>query len=141
MRLPVSAFTMKELGLVLGLWRTYLSDLTRWAVLLMGLGVLISSGASSLLERMDPFARLSEYVRSAAVPPRTQPGRLLWASAVFLLGCLISAYPALLLTGAGVVICIAYAGLRESFRIFVETLGKVEDPASVLPPRVRPGAH
>jgi hypothetical protein len=129
----------KELGLVRGLWRTYLNDLTRWAVLLMGLGVLISSGASSLLERMDPFARLPEYVRSAAVPPRTQPGRLVWASAVFLFGCLISAYPALVLSGAGVVIgvCIAYAGLRELFRIFVETLEKVEDPASVLPPRVR----
>jgi hypothetical protein len=129
----------KELGLVRGLWRTYLGDLTRWAVLFMGLGVLISSGASSMLERMDPIARLSEYLRSAAAPPATPPGRVVWGAAVFLTGCLIAARPVLVLSGAGVVIgvCIAYAGLRELFRIFVETLEKVEDPASVLSPRVR----
>jgi hypothetical protein len=105
----------------------------------MGLGVLISSGASSMLERMDPIARLSEYLRSAAAPPATPPGRVVWGAAVFLTGCLIAARPVLVLSGAGVVIgvCIAYAGLRELFRIFVETLEKVEDPASVLSPRVR----
>jgi hypothetical protein len=45
----------------------------------------------------------------------------------------------LVLSCAGVVagICIAYAGLRELFRVFVETLEKVENTASVFPPGAR----
>ena len=56
----------KELGLVRGLWRTYLSDLTRWGFLLIGLGILITSGASSLLERIDPFEQLSNGCASCS---------------------------------------------------------------------------
>jgi hypothetical protein len=41
----------KELGLVPGLWRTYLGDLTRLGFLLIGLFFLIASGASSEYSR------------------------------------------------------------------------------------------
>ncbi len=67
-----------------GLWRTYLGDLTRWGFLLIGLGILIASGASSLLERIDPFGKLSQYVRTVTTLPGTLTGRFVWGLAFFL---------------------------------------------------------
>ena len=40
-----------------------------------GLGVLVASGASSLLERIDPFEQLSHLARALATPPRTRSRR------------------------------------------------------------------
>ena len=118
----------KELGLVRGLWRTYLGDLTRWGVLLAGLGVLVASGAASLLERIDPFEQLSHLARTLATPPTTRSRRFLWGLTLFLCGCLIFLYPALVLSCAAVVIgvCVAYAGSRELFRLFADTLENLE---------------
>jgi hypothetical protein len=116
----------KQLGLVRGLWRTYLGELTRWGLLFAGLGVLLASGASSLLERMDPLARIAHHTRTLATPPRTRAGRLLWGSALLIAGCLTFSYPALVLNAAAAVIgiCAAYIGSRELFRLFLETLEK-----------------
>jgi hypothetical protein len=123
---------VKELGLVRGLWRTYLGDLTGWGFLLIGFGILIASGASSLLERFHPFEKLSQYTRAVATTPGTQTGRFVWGVTFFLVGCFISYYPALMLSCVGVVIGIsmAYAGLRQLFRVFLETLDTVEKPMS-----------
>ena len=129
----------KELGLVRGLWRTYLGDLTRWGVLLAGLGVLVASGAASLLERIDPFEQLSHLARTLATPPTTRSRRFLWGLTLFLCGCLIFLYPALVLGCAAVVIgvCVAYAGSRELFRLFADTLENLEQAPSNLRPELR----
>jgi hypothetical protein len=121
-----------ELGLARGLWRTYLGDLTRWGFLLAGLGVLVAAGASSLLERVDPFEQLSRLARALAAPPGTRTRRFLWGFALFVSGCLIFSYPALLLACAAAVIgvCIAYAGSRELFRLFIDTLALAEQTSS-----------
>jgi hypothetical protein len=114
----------RELGLARGLWRTYLSDLTRWGLLFAGLGILVASGASSLLERIDPFEQLSRFVHNLSRPPRTHGRRFLWGAAFFVFGCFICFYPSLVLSGAAVIIgvCLAYVGSRELFRVFLERL-------------------
>jgi hypothetical protein len=113
-----------ELALARGLWRTYLGDLIRWGFLLAGLGVLVAAGASSLLERVDPFEQLSRLARALAAAPATRTRRFLWGLALFLSGCLIVSYPALLLACVVSVIgvCAAYVGSRELFRLFIDTL-------------------
>jgi hypothetical protein len=129
----------KELGLARGLWRTYLGDLTRWGFLLAGLGVLIAAGASSLLERIDPFEQLSDYARTFATLPKTRPRRFLWGITVFLSGCFIFSFPVVMLSGAAVVIgiCVAYTGSRELFRLFVDTLEKAEEKVTGFQPEIR----
>jgi hypothetical protein len=110
------------LGLVRGLWRAFLGDLNRWGLLFMVCGVLVASGASSLLEKVDPFQRIAELVRALATPPRTNAGRVLWGAGLFVAGCLTVAFPELILSFAGVVVgvCLAYTGTRELFRVFLE---------------------
>ena len=126
----------KELGLVRGLWRTYLGDLTRWGLLFAGLGVLLAAGASSLLERVDPLAQMTHYARTLAAPPGNPALRFLWGVGLLLAGCLIFSFPALTLNGAAAIIglCVAYLGSRELFRLFLETLDK---EAAALEPELR----
>ena len=85
-----------------GLWRTYLGDLTRWGFLLIGLGVLITSGASSLLERIDPFEQLSSGARTSR-PPKNAFAPFSLGASLFLCGCLIFSYPALMLDSVAAV--------------------------------------
>jgi hypothetical protein len=115
-----------ELGLVRGLWRTYLGDLARWGLLFAGIGILIASGASSLLERIDPFEQISRLARMIATPPPTSGRRFVWGLGMFLFGCLTFSYPVFVLSCAGVVIgiCFAYIGSRELFRVFLEAFGR-----------------
>jgi hypothetical protein len=125
-----------ELGLVRGLWRAYFGDLARWGLLIAGIGVLVASGASSLLERMDPFEQISGLVRKYAAPPATRAGRFVWGLGLFLFGCITFSYPAAVLASAAVVmgVCFAYIGSRELFRLFLET---VEGSLAGLQPEVR----
>jgi hypothetical protein len=129
----------KALGLVRGLWRAYLGDLSRWGLLFAGLGVLVASGASSFLERIDPFEQLSRLARTLAVPPGTRARRFVWGLGIFLSGCFMFSFPALALSCAAVAIgvCVAYTGSRELFRLFLETLGTLEERVSDLQPKVR----
>jgi hypothetical protein len=125
-----------QLALVRGLWRAYLGDLTRWGFLYAGLGVLIAAGAASLLEHMDPFARISTVARSLATPPQTLTGRLFWGLGLFLAGCLTVSFPSFALNSAAVIIgvCAAYMGSRELFRLFLTAF---EKQAPVLKPGAR----
>jgi len=143
---PLAAIWVRNaelLGLVRGLWRTYLGDLARWGFLLVGLGVLIAAGASSLLERINPREQLEHLARTLVTSPATRSRRFLWALALFAGGCLIFSYPALMLSCAAVLIgvSIAYAGSRELFRLLLETLETVEQPSSGLRREMRYGGR
>jgi hypothetical protein len=129
----------KAVGLVRGLWRIYLGDLTRWGLLFGGLGILIASGSSSLLERIDPFEQVSRFARILTVPPTARSGRFLWGLAIFLSGCLIFSFPSLMLSSAAVLagVCVAYAGSRELFRLFLDSLETVQEGLFGLPPELR----
>ena len=136
---PLAGFFVhgaRELGLVRGLWRTYLGDLARWGLLFAGVGILVASGASSLLERVDPFEQLSGFARTLAVPPRARSRRFLWGGGLFLSGCLVCFYPGLMLNCAAVVlgVCLAYTGSRELFRVFLENMEEKT-------PDMRSGVH
>ena len=133
----------RQLGLVRGLWRTYLGDLARWGFLLVGLGVIVAAGASSLLERIHPFEQLADLARTLATPPTTRSRRFLWALMLFLGGCLVVLYPGLMLSSAAAVIgvCIAYAGSRELFRLFLDTLETIEHPAPDRQSEIRHGGR
>jgi hypothetical protein len=128
----------KELGLVRGLWRTYLGDLTRWGLLFAGLGILVAAGASSLLERMDPFTQISQLARALATPPVSGGRRLIWGFGLLIAGCLTVAYPELTLDACAAMVGVsaAYVGSRELFRLFLETFQK-EAPGLPSVPRHR----
>ena len=133
---PLAAIWIRDsglLGLVRGLWRTYLGDLARWGFLLIGLGVLIAAGASSLLERIDPREQLERLARALSTPPAARSRRFFWALGLFAGGCLVFSYPALMLSCAAVLIGISIAleGSRELFRLLLETL-ETEHPSSRL---------
>jgi len=115
------------IGLVRGLWRAFLGDLNRWGLLFMVVGVLIASGASSLLEKLDPFDRMAAFARMLVTPPNTNRGRLLWGAGLFLAGCLTVAYPVMMVSFAGVIagVCLAYTGTRELFRLFLERFEQI----------------
>jgi hypothetical protein len=127
------------LGLIQGIWRTYLSDLTRWGFLFIGLGLLMAAGASSLLEQADPFAKISRFARLAIVPPTTRSGRFLWGLAALLIGCLICGWPSLTMALIGIAagISLAFLGLRELFRLFAETVTHAESTSLTLDQRPR----
>jgi hypothetical protein len=129
----------KELGLVRGLWHTYFGDLARWGFLIAGLGVLIVAGAASLLDRIDPFDQLSRIARILVTPPGTPFRRFLWGLALLLGGCIVISYPIAMLSCAAVVIgvCLAYAGSRELFRLFLDTLETLEEAGSGVQPALR----
>jgi hypothetical protein len=116
----------KLLGLVRGLWRTFLGDLARWGILFTGLGVLITSGASSVLERVSPLEQLSRWGVALASPRASRWHRFSRGLGLFLCGCLVFSYPSLMLSAAAVIagIGIAYTGSRELFRLFLDTLDK-----------------
>ena len=129
---------VRLLGLAQGLWRTYFVDLARWGLLFVGFGILVASGASSLLERLDPFEQLGRIARAAVTPPPTRARRFSRAVALFAGGCFVLAYPVFALNCAAVLIgiCIAYTGSRELFGLFIETVGRTEQTG-----RVRPAVH
>ncbi len=129
----------RELGLIRGIWRTYLGELTRWGFLFAGFGILVASGASSLLERIDLVGQFSRLGRAVTIPPKTNARRLVWGFGLFLGGCLVFCYPSLMLGCAAVVIgiCAAYAGSRELFRLFVETLDIANERSSSPRPEIR----
>ena len=129
----------KELRLIRGLWRTYLGDFTRWGFLFVGLGVLVTSGASSLLERVDAFEQLSRVARVLSTAPKSHSGRILWGFALFLFGGLLVLHPVLILSCGAVVagVCVAYTGSRELFRVFLDGLERPARRASGLRPGFR----
>jgi len=113
-----------QLGLVRGLWRAYLGDLARLGIIVAGIGLLVAAGASSLLERIDPFERIREAGRKIATPPQRRSRRFGWGAGMFVAGCCIFANPALAASGAAVIggLCVAYIGARELFRMFLEAV-------------------
>ncbi len=118
----------KQLAFVRGLWRVYLGDLARWGFLYAGLGVLVASGASSLLDRFDFSEQLARAARRLTTAPATPALRAVRGLALFLVGGLLFFYPALALNAVTAVlgVGIAYLGSRELFAQFRETLEAAE---------------
>ena len=127
----------EQLGLARGLWRTYLRDLARLGLLLAGIGVLVAAGASSLLERIDPFDGITRFARRIATPPEMRSRRILWGVAAFVTGCLVLLNPVFAVACVGAVagVCVAYMGARELFRVFVEAV----DASALAAPRTPSG--
>jgi hypothetical protein len=126
----------RELGLVRGLWRTYLGDLTSWGLFFGGLGILIASGAASLLEHIDPAEQILRFARACATPPAARAHRFWWGLAFFLGGCLLFSFPLFALGSAAVLagVSIAYIGSRELFRLLADSVETRAGRASTARP-------
>ncbi len=100
---------------------------------LLGLGLLMAAGGRSLFETADPVAIATRLFRRLTTPPASTRGRLLWALLLVTVGTLIILYPAEALSAAAVVAgaFVAYAGLRELFRLLLERLPEPSSDASI----------
>ena len=113
-----------ERGAIAGLWRAYFTGLVAWSITLGGIGLLVTSAATSLLETADPIHRAEELFRILATPPKSAGLVLLWSLGLTLVGGLVVAFPSdaaaaiTLLAGLG----ICYVGLRELFRLVLGAL-------------------
>jgi hypothetical protein len=111
-----------ERGFARGLWRTYLGDLARWALLFGALGVILLAGATSRLESWNPLTLAQRGGRFLTNPPSDDRGRLVWGSTLVVTGVLAALFTqyavlwAVALSGAGA----AFIGTRELFRLFLE---------------------
>ena len=100
---------------------------------LLGLGLLMAAGGRSLFDTADPVAIATRLFRRLTTPPASTRGRLLWALLLVTVGTLIILYPAEALSAAAVVAgaFVAYAGLRELFRLLLERLPEQSSDASI----------
>lgn len=111
-------------GLLRGLLSSYFAELRDWGFLYAGLGILITAGATSLLEEVDPFVRLSAIGNFLIHPPATPAGRLVWSLTLLAAGVLCVLYPydvaagAVMLAGVGG----SFLAVREIFRLFLRYL-------------------
>ena len=107
-----------------GLVRAFLGDIREWGLFYAGLGLLCWAGAASLLERLDPVREVARYSRYLVTPPPSADNRLLWAAGLVATGMLAVVFPLsavqaiILLAG----VFVAYLGIRELFRLFLEKL-------------------
>jgi hypothetical protein len=111
----------------------YLLPLRASGVFLLGLGVLIAAGGRSLFEAADPVSTATWILRRIATPPPSASGRLLWSVLLIATGTLIMLYPAEALSAVAVVggAFVAYAGLRELFRLLLERLPEPASEAAI----------
>ncbi len=111
-------------GLLRGLTASYLAELRDWGFLFAGLGILLTAGATSLLEEVDPLQRLRVMGNFLIHPPHTATGRLGWALSLLTAGLACILYPsqiaaaAVVLTGLGA----SFLAVREIFRLFLKYL-------------------
>jgi hypothetical protein len=117
-----------ERELVRGLSQSYLGDLGNWALFYAGLGVLISAGAASLLETVDPLGPARTTWRVISTRPATHLGQFLWAISLLFAGMIAILYPMLLWQGLVVMagVWAAFAGIRELFSLFLYRIAPKE---------------
>jgi hypothetical protein len=111
-------------GLARGIWRAYFGELSDWGLFYAGLGILVASGAASLLENLDPGDRLRRISRLLVAPPVGPSARLVWSTGLLLAGIFVVVRPRECLTAVAVLagISAAFLGVRELFRLFLEHL-------------------
>jgi len=111
-------------GALAGLWGACFAGLTRWGLLLGGLGLLFTSASTSLLETFEPLGWLRRAGHAIAEPPASRWGRPAWALGVLGAGLLVVLAPGLVLSGVVVVVgtAIALVGARELFRLLLESV-------------------
>lgn len=108
-------------GLLRGLASSYLAELRDWGLFYAGLGILLTAGAASLLEEVDPLLRLRAIGNYLIHPPAKPWGRLTWSLCLLSAGMLCVVYPfavataAIFLLGLGA----AFLAVREIFRLLL----------------------
>ena len=121
-----------ERGLAQGLWRTYLGELESWALFLAGFGLLAAAGATSLLESVDPLKNLRVAGMLLVAPPPMRAARTVWAIVLLGLGLTAIRFPREVMAAVSIVagVCAAFVGLRELFRLLLETVGTTPETAA-----------
>lgn len=109
-------------GLLRGLLSSYLSELRDWGFFFAGLGVLLTAGAASLLEEVDPLLRLRTIGNFLIHPPAKPAGRLGWSLSLLVSGLLCALYPHEVAAGLVVIAGIggSFLAVREIFRLFLQ---------------------
>jgi hypothetical protein len=122
-----------EHGAILGLWRSYFGGLTRWGMTIGGIGLVLASAGTSLLEAADPIAHARRALAALATVPAQPSRRATRALVLLALGFATAASPrdaaVVLLTLAG--LGVAYVGLRELFREILGAAPEIERAAVV----------
>ncbi len=116
-----------ERGFARGLWWAYLGDLVHWALLFVGLGVIVMAGATSHLDAWEPMELARRGGRFLTQPPPGPQRRLLRGVTLSVAGVLTAVFPQPAVLGAAAVagVCAAFLGTRELFRVFVERFRSV----------------
>lgn len=119
-------------GLAQGLWQSFAGEARPWGLFVAGFGVLLCSGATSLLETMNPLDNARRVAVFFVQPPSHSGWRLAWAAGLVAGGLTAVLFPQAVL-GALVVVLggsCAYIGIREFFRLLlarVDHMPRVEE--------------
>jgi hypothetical protein len=124
-------------GAVQALYRTYMAALLHWSLLFGGLGVLFTAAGTSVLQGFELGPPARRVVRSLVSPPAGRLARLGWGSALIFSGLVAVLFPGELVAGAIVLLGVvaAFLGVREIFRLVLESAPAVPVLARVAPQR------
>jgi hypothetical protein len=112
-----------------GLWDAFTGALGTWAVVLAGIGLVLTAASHSLIERFDPREAAQRVLAWIENPPGGARERLFRAALLLGAGAfaLLSPASAVTLLVASLGALLAFAGLRELFEI---ALAALPEPAS-----------
>jgi hypothetical protein len=111
-----------------GLWQSFLGNFMTWALILAIMGVVLSAGASSLLERMklaDILNKLRNWFREYKI---SKTKHALTICLLFIAGTLLLFYPAVLMTFLALIagMSILFVAVREFFSLALSSLPKIQ---------------
>lgn len=104
---------------VVGLWGTFWGDFLYWVFALIGIGLIVVAGVTSLLRSFHPVILAREAYDRLVAGPAATPLRVVRGAALICVGLLLVSSPLEVLTTLAFIlgICLGFAGFREVFEI------------------------
>jgi hypothetical protein len=108
-------------GAITGVWLAYFSNIRWLALIYGGVGLVLASAGTTVLEAVDPLAHGRRYWARMTAPAAPTGMKLARAAIVLALGGSAIALPSLTLSALTVLagIGLVYIGLRELFRVIL----------------------
>jgi len=111
-------------GAIGGLWSVFMGDFANWALVLCGIGIVLSSAATSFLERVRLSAALNAARRWLSAPSEGRATKAARGAVLIGAGLLIVLYPGQMLLAAAYLAggALLFLGLNEVFRLILGSI-------------------